>query len=437
MPWWLVLAIVVGGLLTLMFLRVPVAWAFFTVNIVAAWFILGGTDGLEQLVASTRRTLANFALAAVPPFILMGELVFLSGAGPRMISALDVWFRRVRARLSLLAVGGGTVLSTLTGTSIASTAMLGSTLLPEMQKRGYSPQLSAGPILGSGGLAVMIPPTALGVLLATIARISVGDFLLGIIGPGILVALLLAAYVVIRSRLQPHLVPQLEAPAVPFGDKLYLTARYVLPAGIVVFFVVGTMVLGIATPTEAASMGVIGALIVAALSGTLTIRVVARSLAATAQISAMMLIVIAGSGAFSQILSFSGVTRELVGLVGALEVNRYVILAVMLLIVLVMGTFMEGLSILLITIPVFMPIVQTLGFDPIWFAILLLINIEAGLISPPFGISLFALRAVAPDLPMRQIYASALPLVALFITAMVIVAAVPQIALWLPSVTAR
>ena len=435
MPWWAVLALIVGGLLTLMLLRVPVAWAFFAVNTIAAWFILGGTDGLEQLVASTRRTLGNFAIAAVPPFILMGELMFLSGAGPKMIDALDAWFGRIRARLSLLAVGGGTLLSTLTGTSMASVAMLGSTLLPEMRARGYGTPMTAGPILGAGGLAVMIPPTALGVLLASIARISVGDFLLAIIAPGLLIAALLTAYILLRVRLQPGIVSQYDVPAVPVREKLWASVRYIAPAGIVVFFVVGTMVLGVATPTEAGSMGVIGAFVVAALAGDLRLDVVVRSVAATTRISAMVLIIIAGSGAFSQILSFSGVTRELVGIVADLEVNRYVILAIMMLIVFVMGTFMESLSILLITIPVFMPIVGALGFDPIWFAVLLLINIEAGLISPPFGISLFALRSVAPQLTMKEIYMSALPLIAVFVAVLVAVAAVPDIALWLPNVS--
>lgn len=432
MPWWGVLVLVVGGLLTLMMLRVPVAWAFFSVNIVAAWFILGGQAGLEQLVEGTRRTLGNFALAAVPPFIFMGELMFLSGAGGKMVGALDAWFGRLRARLSFLAVGSGSLLSMLTGSSMASVATLSSTLLPEMRERGYRPQMTVGPILGSGGLAVMIPPTALGVLLASIAQISVGNFLLAIIAPGILIAFLIAAYLLVRARAQPHLVPQYDVPPVPLRRKVADSVRYILPVSIVVFFVVGTIVLGIATPTESGSMGVIGAFIVAALSGTLSWSIVVHAVAVTARITTMLLIIVAGSGAFSQILSFSGVTRELVGSVGGLEVNRYVILAIMQLIVLVMGTFMESLSILLVTLPIYMPIAQTLGFDPIWFAVLLLINIEAGLISPPFGTSLFAIRAVAPDLRMGQIYASAVPLVAIFIAAIAIVAAIPQLALWLP-----
>jgi tripartite ATP-independent transporter DctM subunit len=436
MVWWATLALIVGGLLVLMLIRVPVAFAFLAVNSLAAIFVLGGTDGLEQLVMSTRRALGSFALAAVPPFIFMGEVMFLSGVAPRMIDALDKWLGRIPARLGLLAVGSGTLLSTLTGSSMASTAMLGSTLLPEMQRRGYKPPLSFGPILGSGGLAVMIPPTALGVLLASLARISIGDFLLGIIFPGLLIALLLGLYVVGRALLQPDLVPAYVPERARLLEKLLGVVKYVAPISIVVFFVVGLIILGVATPTESAAMGALGTILLASLHRALTARVFVHAVGATLRISVMMLIIVAGSTAFSQILSFSGVTRELVALVGGLDVHRLVILAIIQGIVLVMGTFMESLSILLVTLPVFMPIAQQLEFDLVWFAILLLVNIEASLISPPFGLALFVVRSVAPrGTTMGQIYTSALPLIGIYVAAIAILVAVPAIATWLPAVS--
>jgi tripartite ATP-independent transporter DctM subunit len=435
MEWWAILILVIGGLLALMMLRVPVAFAFLAVNVVAAWFIFGGTTGLEQLTMSMRRALSNFALFAVPPFILMGEVMFRTGVAPRMIEALDKWLGRIPARLSLLSIGSGTMLSTMTGPSLASTAMLGSTLLPEMKQRGYKPALSIGPILGSGGLAVMIPPTALGVLLASLARISVGDFLIAIIVPGILIAALLTVYVVVRGLLQPDLVPAYRLDGVPLSEKLVEALKYILPLGLIVFAVIGLMVLGVATPTEAGATGVLATLVLALAYRRLTLPVLVESFAGTLRISTMMLMIVAGSAAFSQILSFSGTTRALVGLVRDADLHPLVILFFMQLIVLVMGTFMESLSILLVTLPIFMPIAGELGFDLLWFAILLLINIEAGLISPPFGLALFTIKGVAPPgTTMREVYGAALPLLAVYITALLIIVAFPDLATWLPSV---
>jgi tripartite ATP-independent transporter DctM subunit len=435
MDWWVILTLIIGGLLVLMMLRVPVAFAFLAVNVVAAWYIFGGTTGLEQLTMSMRRALSNFALFAVPPFILMGEIMFRTGIAPRMIEALDKWLGRIPARLSLLSIGSGTMLSTMTGSSLASTAMLGSTLLPEMKRRGYGSTLSIGPILGSGGLAVMIPPTALGVLLASLARISVGDFLMAIIVPGLLIAVLLAVYVIGRGLIQPELVPAYRVERVPLAERVVEALKYIAPLGLIVFAVIGLMVLGVATPTEAGATGVLATIVLAVAYRKLTLGVLVDAFAGTLRISTMMLMIVAGSAAFSQILSFSGTTRALVGLVRDTDLHPLIILAFMQLIVLVMGTFMESLSILLVTLPIFMPIAGELGFNLLWFAILLLINIEAGLISPPFGLALFTIKGVAPPgTSMREIYGAALPLLAVYITALLILVAFPDLATWLPSV---
>ena len=436
MDWWMTLLLIVGGLVLLILLRVPVAFAFLAVNIVAAIFVFGGMDGLEQLITSMRRALGNFSLAAVPPFIFMGEIMFRAGIAPQMIEAIDRWLGRLPARLGLLAVGSGTLLSTLTGSSMASTAMLGSTLLPEMERRGYKSQLTFGPILGAGGLAVMVPPTALGVLVASLARVPVGDFLLGIIIPGLLIAALLAVYIIGRGVLQPHLVPSYEPDPSSLRDRTLGLVKYVLPIGIVIFFVIGVIVLGIATPTESGATGAFATLVLAALYRRLNGEVLVRAVRGTLRISVMMLMIVAGSTAFSQILSFSGVTRELISVVGGLEASDLVILLLMQFIVLVMGTFMESLSIMLVVLPIYMPIAQELGFDLLWFTILLLINIEASMISPPFGLSLFVMRGVAPDhFTMGQIYASALPLIAIYAATMALVIALPEIATWLPSLS--
>lgn len=434
MDWWQVLLFIVVCLISLMMMRVPVAFAFMTVNIVAVIFLWGGVRGLTLLVKSIEDSLTTFALAPIPLFILMGEIMFHTGIAPKLIDTIDKWFGRLPGRLSLLAVGGGTLLSTMTGSTMASTAMLGSTLIPEMEKRGYKKPMSIGPILGSGGLAVMIPPSALGVLLASMGKISIGAFMIAIILPGFILACLFAIYIAIRAKLNPDLAPTYDMEKISFAAKLKATVVYILPLSIIFFFVVGLMFLGIATPTEAAAMGSLGSIILAAFYGQLKIQNLIKALKGTMKISSMMLIIVAGSSAFSQILSFSGASRHLVQMIGELQMPPTIILLGMLGLIILMGTFMESLSILMIVLPIFIPIAELLNFNLLWFGTMLLITIELGTISPPFGTGLFVMKSVAPQgTRMGEVYSASLPFIALDIVLIAIVMIVPDLTIWLPS----
>lgn len=433
MEWWQVLLFIVLSLIGLMMLRVPVAFAFMAVNIVAAIFLWGGSKGLILLVKSIEDSLTTFALAPIPLFILMGEIMFHTGIAPKMIDTIDKWFGRIPGRLSLLAVGGGTLLSTLTGSTMASTAMLGSTLVPEMERRGYKKPMSLGPILGAGGLAVMIPPSALGVLLASMGQISIGAFMIAIILPGVVMACLFAVYIIVRAKLQPDLAPAYELEPLPLSRKVKATVVYILPLSLIVFLVIGLMFMGIATPTEAAAMGAAGSILLAVFYRCLNWKTLFQSLSGTMKISSMMLIIVAGSSAFSQILSFSGATRNLVKMVGQLPMNDTAILMAMLGLVILMGTFMESLSILMIVIPIFIPIVQILDINLLWFATLLLITIELGTISPPFGTGLFVMKSVAPPgTRMGEVYSASLPFIVIDMALIAIVMLFPDLTTWLP-----
>jgi len=434
MEWWQTLLIILVGLLGLMLMRVPVAFAFITVNIVAAFFLWGGSHGESLLIKSIEDSLTTFALAPIPFFILMGEVMFHTGIAPRMIETIDRWFGRIPGRLSLLSIGAGTILSTLTGSTMASTAMLGSTLVPEMERRNYGRPMSIGPILGAGGLAVLIPPSSLGVLLASMGQISIGSFMVAILIPGILLALIMAAYIILRAKLQPHLAPAYQTESHTLQEKLKATAIYILPLGFIVFLVLGLMFLGVATPTEAAAMGAVGSMILALFYKQLNWKTIMLSMTGTMKISVMILMIVAGSNAFGQILSFSGATRNLVKLVTEIHLAPIIILIAMLVLVIIMGTFMESLSILMIVLPIFMPIIHTLHFDPLWFATMLLITIELGTISPPFGTGLFVMKAVAPKgTTMKQLYAATIPFILLDLLLVVIVMVFPDLATWLPS----
>lgn len=433
MDWWAILSIIFSGLLVLFALGVPVAFAFLFVNVIAVYILWGGGAGLSQLVLSIYESVTIFALLPVPLFVLMGEIMFRSGIAPRMMDVLDKWLGRLPGRLSLLAVGGGTLFAALSGSAMAGAAMLGSVLVPEMEKRGYKKPMSLGPILGSGGLAIMIPPSALGVLLAALGRFSVGRFLIAIIVPGLIMALLYGAYVIGRCWLQPDLAPSYAIRPKRLLEKIRGTIRYVLPLSSIVFLVVGLIFLGIATPTEAAALGALGCLVLAFIYRGLSWEVLKTSVTGTLQVTIMMLMILTGSTAFAQILAYTGASQGLVEFALSIPLPPILVLIAMQIVLLIMGTFMEPLTIMMVTLPIFMPIVEKLAFNSLWFGAIMLLNMEMATTSPPFGLVLFVMKGVAPPgTTMGDIYKAGLPFLGCDAVAMALMMAFPGLVLWLP-----
>ncbi len=418
-----------------MALGLEIAICFLLVNVVGVFLLWGGEVGLMQLTYSIADSVATFTLLPLVLFILMGEVMFQSGVVPNMMDALDRWLGRMPGRLSLLAVGGGTLFATLTGASMGSVALLGATLVPEMEKRGYKKPMSLGPILGSGGLAIMIPPSGLAVLLGAIGEISVGKILIAIIIPGLLMAVLYATYIISRSLLQPHLAPPYMVPPIPILDRLIATVRYILPLGFIVFLVTGIIFLGVATPSEAAATGALGTFILAAAYKRLNWQMLKKTLGATLEVTVMILLIIVGAKAFSQILAFSGATGGLSELATGLPLPPIFIIIAMQIVILFLGMFMSVVAIMMITLPIFVPVVLTLGFNPVWFAVIFLLNIEMATTTPPFGLSLFVMKSVAPrDTTMGDIFRAALPFLYCDVIAMVLIFAFPMLTLWLPGI---
>jgi tripartite ATP-independent transporter DctM subunit len=434
LEWQLSLLLLVGSLVVMMAVGLPVAFCFLFVDLIGVYLFWGGLIGLEQLVHTVFESLCSFTLLPLPLFVLMGEVMFLSGIAPNMIDALDKWLGRLPGRLSLLAVGAGTIFSTLSGASMASVAMLGSTLTPEMEKRGYQKPMSLGPILGSGGLAIMIPPSVLAVLLAAIARISVGKVLIGIIIPGLLMAALYSGYIVSRCLLQPSIAPPYDVAVPPLYERLLATVKYILPLGLILFLVVGVMLIGVATPSEAAALGSVGCFFLSFVYGRLDWNLVKKSFGNTLKITGMIFLIIAGALAFAQILAFSGASRGLIKFTLNLPLPPILVIVVMQVILLILGTFMDVVAMMLITLPLYMPVISALGFDPVWFAVIVLLNVEMADVSPPFGLGLFVMKGVAPpDTTMGDIYKSVLPFLGCDLIAMIIIIVFPPLALWLPS----
>jgi tripartite ATP-independent transporter DctM subunit len=424
--------------LGLLFAGMPVAFALFAANLVGAWFLLGDLPGLLQLVDNATAQVTSFTLVAVPLFVLMGSLMFHSGLALRVFDALDALFGRLPGRLCYLTVAGSTAFSTLTGSSLANTAMLGALMVPEMERRGYARHMAIGPVVGTGGLAMLIPPSSLGVLLGSLAGINIGALLIAGLLPGLLLAVLYAGVVWLQVRRDPSVAPAYDVPARPRGERLRLVARILLPLGLVLFSVVGLLVLGIATPSEAAAFGVLSVAGIAAAGRRLTRAVLARALTDTASVSGMVFVLIMAAAVFSQLLAFSGASRVAVEWALSLGQDPLALLLLMFAVLLVLGMFIDQISIMLLTIPIFMPLVKALGLDPVWFGLLMLLALEMSLTTPPFGLLLFLMQGVAPaGTTFGDVTRAAVPYLACNFIAAALIIAFPGIALWLPELWLR
>jgi tripartite ATP-independent transporter DctM subunit len=426
METWQVLSLLIGGLLVFLAMGFPIAFSFFLINIIGAYVVMGGVNGINLAVQQVFSSLVSFSIAPVPLFVFMGEVLLHSGLAKNSLNALDKWIGRLPGRLSLSVIIGGSLFSTLSGSTIANTAMLGEIMVPEMRARGYRGPMVLGPIIGVGGLAMLIPPSSLAVIYASLAQISVGKVLMAGALPGLLLAMFYSAYVVARCRLNPEIAPVYDIGHISLSEKISDSVKHLLPLCVIF--------LGVATPTEAAAIGVTGAIILAIAYGRFSMSMLKKSLTGTMQVTVMVFMIIAASKTYSAILAYSGATTQLVGFVADIQMNRYIVLIAMILIILLLGTFMEQVSMMMITIPIYMPVIMALGFDPIWFAILMLLNLEMAMSTPPFGILLFVMKGAAPEgTRMMDIITAALPFLICDLIAMIILVFFPKIVTLLPS----
>lgn len=433
MIWWQTLLLLFSALTALLMLGLPVGFAFLGVNLVGALFYLGGEPGLMQVVRNGVASVTSFSLTPIPFFVLMGEVLFHTGVAMKAIDAFDPLISRVPGRLSVIAIVAGTVFSAISGSTIATTALLGGLLLPQMLKRGYEPGMAMGPIMAIGGVDMLIPPSALTVLLGSLAGISITGLLVAGVLPGLLLSALFVGYIVMRCSLNPALAPRFEQQSVVGWARWRALLLYVTPLVGIFVVVVVAMSAGWATPTESAAIGALATVAVCVAYRSLSWRALLDALRGTAAISGMILFIIIGATTFSQILSFSGGTNGLVTLVRDSGLSAFGVLLVMMAILLVLGCFIDQVSTMLITLPFYMPLVQHYGFDPLWFGVMYLICMQLGLLTPPFGMLLFTMRSVAPPhIRTRQIYAAVTPYVVFGMLMLAAVMAVPGLATWLP-----
>ena len=435
MAWPAALALMLGMVCLAMLIGLPVAFAFFLTNIVGSVIFLGGENGIMSFVRGSMASIANFNLAPVPLFLVMGDILLRSGMAFRAIDAIDRLILRVPGRLSVVAVSGGTMFSALSGSTIATTAMLGQSLLPEMLRRGYHPSMAMGPIMAIGGVDMLIPPSALTVLLATLAsavsrdKISVADLLIAGVLPGLIMSMCFLMWIVVRCWMRPDLAPR-EAPrALSLGERWRPFFLDVVPLSLIFVVVMGSMFAGWASPTDSAALGCLATMVLAIAYRALTWKILFESLKSTAVVTTMIFFIIAASTTFSQILAFSGATDGALAELAKFEMTPLIAVFTMIAVLLVLGCFMDQISMMLLTFPFFMPLANALNLDLVWLGVILLISLQIALLTPPFGLLLFVMKGVAPpEITMRQVWAAATPYTLIVFGVLMLVVFVPSVA---------
>jgi tripartite ATP-independent transporter DctM subunit len=434
MEWYAAGALLLGLIVGAMALGIPVAIAFMTTNIIATLVFIGGERGLTQVVDNSTALITTFQLVPIPLFILMGALFFHSGLAVRVFDALDKLFGRLPGRLCFLTVAGGATFSTMTGSSMANTAMLGSLMVPEMRRRGYNWRMSLGPILGTGGLAMIIPPSNLAVLLASVASIDVGRLLVSGVIPGFLLAVLYCGMISLQLLLDPTSAPSYEVARATWREKFHAVCVNILPMGFVVFMVIGFIILGIATPSEAAAFGVLGVLVLAGAFRLLTWNAIWVSLESTVKVAGMVFFIIISSSVFSQLVAYSGASSGLLHWVTSFELSVTVMLLCMFAVLLLLGMFMDPVSMILISVPIFTPLVGIMKIDPGWFGLFVLLVLEMSQTTPPFGLLLYIMLGVAPrGTTLFQVASAAFPFLVCDAILLGLLMLFPKLALYLPS----
>ena len=435
MTWYVALLGSLGLLLLLLTIGVPIFAAFLILN-VSALFILFGTSGFGMLANSIYSTATMSSLSAVPLFILMGELLFRSGAMGLLLNSMDRLIGRFRGRQYILCIILSALLGALSGAATAVAGMLGRGLLPTMRQRGYDLRLSTGTILAGASLDPIIPPSVLAILIATMAQISTGGLLIAGIGPGLMLTGMFIVYVLVRLRMKPELAPEVADDIATKTGSVWMALLKMLPSLFIFFLVMGLVMLGIATPTEAAATGVAGAAMLAAAYGNLSVKMLKDALFVSVTVASLLLIVMCSAAMFSQLLTLTGAARELATLVTHSQMAPSTMLLLMLVLPFVLFMFLDPIAIMMILIPIYQPIIGVFQFDEIWFWTLFLVCATVGGISPPFGYTLFALHSAAPDIPMTEMFKAAWPFVWIIVLSMILMVIFPPIVTWLPNVQA-
>ncbi len=419
-----------GGLILCLLLGISLAWSLGGVAVIVS-FLKWGPGSLMLIVYNTFGSMWSIVLVAIPLFMCMGILLERSGIAEALFETIHLWSGPIRGGIAMGVVLICVLFAAMTGVSAAATLTMGVVALPAMLRRGYDKYIALGSIAGPGTLGILIPPSIVSILLAIVGRLSVGKLFMAGIGPGILLAGLFIAYIGIRGWINPKLCPR-HPEKVSTKEKLISLKTVILPL-MIILAVLGSIFFGIATPTEAGSLGVVAVIIAVAIHRQFNWKLIKESTIETFRITGLTMWIFYGAMCFSAVYARAGGAVFISDLILGLGWNRWLIIITMMGISFLLGMFVDPFAIIFILAPICFPIVKNLGFDPVWFGILFVINMQMGYVTPPFGYQLFYLKSVAPEgITTADIYRSIFPFLGVMIIGMALIMIFPQIALWLP-----
>ncbi|WP_026480947.1 TRAP transporter large permease subunit [Ahrensia sp. 13_GOM-1096m] len=427
--------ILIGMFSSLVALMLSGAGLAFVLGAIAflSTIFIWGPNALIVTTLNTFETMTSESLMAIPLYVLMASILQKSGIIEDLYEAMEKWFGNLHGGLAIGTVVICTIMAAMTGVVGAAVAAMGILALPSMLKRKYHPPLALGAICAGGTLGILIPPSVVTIVYAITAQISIGKMFIAGIIPGIILAASYSIYIYVRARLDPSIAPINEDMAdIPLGEKLRALKTLILPF-FVIISVLGSIYAGIATPTEAAAVGVFGAILSSAISGRLKVDQLSQAAADTLRVTAMILWITIGARAFISVFVATGGADSILSFVQDLEASRWVVLAAMMFILILLGLFLDEIGIILLCVPVFLPIVKLLGFDPLWFGVLFMITAQMAYITPPFGYTLFYLKGVLPDhIGIGQVYRGVIPFFLIQVVVLILFIMFPQIVTWLP-----
>lgn len=420
---------------SLLLLRMPIAYALMLVGFAGTACLSSGAAALSMVPRTIFGVSSFYAYTVIPLFVAMGCFAEQVGMIRNIYDVFDKWFRKLPGGLAITTIGASAGFAAVSGSSVATAAAIGTCALPEMRKFGYSPKLATGTIAAGGTLGWLIPPSVGFIIYAMLTEQSVGKLLISGIVPGFLLAVSYISIIVIWVKINPSLAGTAEG-EISWQEKI-VSLKKIWSALVTFLLVVGGMYLGFFTPTEAAAIGATILFIVNLASGKLTLVSLNEALHKTVQISVMILLLVAGANVFSFFLALSTIPMAVTQWVTNLAVSPYLIIAIICLIYLFMGCFLDGVSIMVMTMPVIYPIIIGLQFDPIWFGVIVMLMMEAGLITPPMGLNVFAVAGVAGDIPLEEIFKGIAPFLISILFVAFLVVLFPKLALFLPSMMSK
>lgn len=423
------------ALIVLFLLRVPVGISLIVVGLAGTACIRGWNVAFTQLGRSAFDTAGSYSLSVIPLFILMGMILSYTGLGQDLYRAIDSWLGHLKGGLAIATIGTAGMFSSICGSLNATTATIGRIALPEMNKYNYKPSLSTACVAAGGTLGSLIPPSVILVLYGIMTREPIGKLLIAGIIPGIVQVILFILTIRYLIWRNPDLAPA-RAEKATFIERLSLS-KNIIPFLIIFLVTIGGIYMGVFTATEAAAVGAFTSLIVALIfsvrTGRTSIKLLLTSFDETVRLTAYIFLLLIGANLFSQFLSISRIPVQLTSFVGSLELNGYVILALILLSLLILGCFVESLSLMVLTLPITYPIVTQLGFDGVWFGVIMVMAINIGALTPPLGISVYDVKGVAKDVPIQTIFKGVTPMVVSMLICVVILTIFPELATFLPN----